>query len=130
MARREASDHGRFGDLLRAGRLAADLTQEQLAERSGLSVHAIGMLERGVRRAPRAITMERLARALELDARRKDELLAAGRGGTDPASTTSASPLFVGRDDELRAIAAALRDADGGPRGRHDGAAPGGGDGS
>ena len=53
-----------FGALVRAYRGAAGLTQEDLAERSGMSVDAISMLERGVRRSPRSTTVESLAQAL------------------------------------------------------------------
>ena len=38
-----------FGDLLRKHRLAAGLTQEELAERAGLSVHGVQKLEQGLR---------------------------------------------------------------------------------
>ena len=41
-----------FGSLLRRYRLAAGLTQEELAERANLSVQGISNLERGVRRLP------------------------------------------------------------------------------
>ena len=45
-----------FGALLRHHRLAAGLTQEALAERSGLSARGVQDLERGLRLAPRAET--------------------------------------------------------------------------
>jgi transcriptional regulator with XRE-family HTH domain len=41
-----------FGDLLRAYRAAAGLTQEELAERVGMSARGISDLERGIRRTP------------------------------------------------------------------------------
>jgi transcriptional regulator with XRE-family HTH domain len=46
------SSHG-FGDLLRRHRLAAGLTQEELAAQAGLSVRGLSDLERGVPRAER-----------------------------------------------------------------------------
>jgi transcriptional regulator with XRE-family HTH domain len=55
------------------------LTQEELAERSGLSVYAISMLERGVRRTPRSSTVEFLAEALKLDQQQRAALAAAAR---------------------------------------------------
>jgi transcriptional regulator with XRE-family HTH domain len=64
------SEEGRgaaFGDLLRRHREAAGLSQEALAARSGISADAIGLLERGQRRRPRADTIRRLATALGLD---------------------------------------------------------------
>jgi DNA-binding XRE family transcriptional regulator len=41
-----------FGALLRAYRLAAGLTQEELAERAGMSAKGLGALENGRRQAP------------------------------------------------------------------------------
>jgi non-specific serine/threonine protein kinase len=55
-----------FSALLRHYRAAARLTQEQLAERAGLSRRGIADLERGARRAPYPHTVERLAAALGL----------------------------------------------------------------
>ena len=42
----EPHRHASFGDLLRGYRVAAGVTQEELAERAGLSVRAISDLER------------------------------------------------------------------------------------
>ncbi|HEX5167516.1 MAG TPA: helix-turn-helix domain-containing protein [Thermomicrobiales bacterium] len=55
-----------FTDALRRARRAAGISQEELAERSGLSARAISDLERGVNRAPRRDTLEMLAEALDL----------------------------------------------------------------
>src|SRR6516162_7167352 len=57
-----------FGALLRQYRGRRGLTQAELAERSGLNVQAVSMLERGVRREPRSTTVAFLAQALKLDA--------------------------------------------------------------
>src|SRR5215467_14996273 len=57
-----------FGDLLRRHRLAAGLTQEELAARAGLSVRGLSDLERGARLAPRRETVQLLAEALHLSA--------------------------------------------------------------
>jgi len=46
-ARRSVADVG-FGDVLRQHRVAAGLTQEDLAERAGLSLRGVSDLERGV----------------------------------------------------------------------------------
>jgi transcriptional regulator with XRE-family HTH domain len=51
----------RFGDLLRRSRLAAGLTQEELAAQAGLSVRGLSDLERGARLAPRRETVQLLA---------------------------------------------------------------------
>ena len=55
-----------FGDLLRRHRDSANLTQEELAARSGLTPQAIGLLERGERRRPHSYTVGKLAEALAL----------------------------------------------------------------
>ena len=49
-----------FGRLLRGYRLRAGWTQEELAERSGISAHAISVLESG-RRRPRLSSLAALA---------------------------------------------------------------------
>jgi transcriptional regulator with XRE-family HTH domain len=67
---------GAFGVLLRQHRAAAGLSQEELAERAGLSRRGISDLERGIRRAPHAGTVRRLAEAMELDRHTRAELLA------------------------------------------------------
>ena len=50
-----------FGDRLRRHRESAGFSQEQLAERAGLSPNAIGALERGERKRPYPDTVRRLA---------------------------------------------------------------------
>jgi transcriptional regulator with XRE-family HTH domain/tetratricopeptide (TPR) repeat protein len=55
-----------FGSMLRRHRVAASLTQEQLAERASLSATAVAALERGRSRAPRLSTLRQLARSLDL----------------------------------------------------------------
>ena len=66
-----------FGFLLRSLREAAGLTQEELAERAGLTSHAVSSLERGARSRPYPHTVRSLATALELDDAGRAELLAA-----------------------------------------------------
>jgi transcriptional regulator with XRE-family HTH domain len=70
---------GDFGTLLRQYRHSAGWTQEELAERSGISTHAISVLESG-RRRPRLSSVARLATALGLDPADRDRLLSAARG--------------------------------------------------
>ncbi|HEY0449409.1 XRE family transcriptional regulator [Actinophytocola sp.] len=71
-----------FGPLLRRFRLRAGLTQEGLAERSGLGVRTVRGLETGERADPRVGTVEALADALDLTAAERVELLAST--GTQP----------------------------------------------
>jgi DNA-binding SARP family transcriptional activator len=68
--------------LLRAERRAAGLTQDELARASRMSVAAIRDLEQGRRRAPRPISLARLANALRLDRTRTRELVHAARGSS------------------------------------------------
>lgn len=68
-----------FGELLRRQRVAAGLTQEQLAERAGLSARGISDLERGVNRTPQPGTLLLLAEALRLSAEGRAEFEAAAR---------------------------------------------------
>lgn len=63
-----------FGSLLRQMRLAHGLTQEELAERAGLSVRGISDLERGTNQRARPDTFARLAHALGLDPTERDHL--------------------------------------------------------
>src|ERR1700694_5607075 len=57
---------GTFGALLHQHRLMAGLSQEELAERAGLSRRGISDLERGARLAPYPATVRRLIEALGL----------------------------------------------------------------
>jgi DNA-binding SARP family transcriptional activator/transcriptional regulator with XRE-family HTH domain len=57
-----------FGDLVRAHRLAAGLTQQELATKSGLSIAALRDYEQSRRRRPRAGSLAALVGALGLNA--------------------------------------------------------------
>ncbi len=111
----------RFGDLLRRSRLAAGLTQEELAAQAGLSVRGLSDLERGARLAPRRETVQLLAEALQLSAAERTQLEAAARqrgapavqasGGSLPSPQSSLSALpFVGRAQELALLEQVLTD--------------------
>jgi predicted ATPase/DNA-binding CsgD family transcriptional regulator/transcriptional regulator with XRE-family HTH domain len=91
----------RFGPLLRRLRLVAGLSQEELAERSGLSRRGISALETGYRATPRPETVRLLADALGLDAAARAELVAAAR--PELAAPTEARPRAapVGRGPPL-----------------------------
>jgi non-specific serine/threonine protein kinase len=100
-----------FGAELRRRRAAAGLSQDELAERAGLSAKAIGALERGERRRPHARTVDLLAAALGLTREEGRALLAERRSVValppGPAAPRHNLPLqrtsFVGRDGELAA---------------------------
>src|ERR671937_1488224 len=93
-----------FGTLLRRYRQAAGLSQEELAERAGLSARTVGDLERGGSHAPRKDTVELLAQALALGAPERVPLAEAARR-LSPAATVRpgagpSSPPLVGRRRE------------------------------
>jgi transcriptional regulator with XRE-family HTH domain len=124
-----------LGEVLRRHRLAAGLSQEELAERAGLSERGVSDLERGLRRAPYPATLRRLAEALGLPEPERAALLAAGRrgGGVPPGgppprpvpagpsvADRPAYPLprhilpipptpLIGREPELREVLGILR---------------------
>jgi transcriptional regulator with XRE-family HTH domain len=66
-----------FGHLLRAFRMALNLSQEALAERAGLSAGGISALERGARRVPYRNTLALLTSALGLSTEDRERLQAA-----------------------------------------------------
>lgn len=111
-----------FGELLRDGRLAAELTQEALAERAGISARTIRALEQGGSK-PQRETARRLASALGLRDAALVRFLAAAtpgprrrssgaeRSAPPPGLPQPATPL-VGRDGELAAVLALLQRPD------------------
>ena len=72
-----------FGTLLRRHRLSAGLSQEQLAERAGLSRRGIADLERGARRSPYPDTIERLAVALDRIVNKRQDRSCEGNSPAD-----------------------------------------------
>lgn len=104
-----------FADQLRFHRRAAGFSQEELAERSGLSARAISDLERSVKQRPYPETVRMLAAALGLEG---DALIAfrLAASGQNPAAipepdpptilTTIPQPLtgLIGREDDLAAL--------------------------
>jgi predicted ATPase/DNA-binding XRE family transcriptional regulator len=108
----DAGEHLAFGDLLRQHRNAAGLTQEDLAERAGLSVDAISLLERGERRRPHRYTLQSLADALGLSQQERIRFETATRPPTtratahvtQPANLPSQLTPFVGREREIEEV--------------------------
>src|SRR5579872_7367522 len=82
---------GQFATLLHRCRLAAGLSQDELAERAGLSARGISDLERGVRRMPYLATVRRLADALAVSEVDRARLLTAARGELDETLTSPAA---------------------------------------
>jgi transcriptional regulator with XRE-family HTH domain/tetratricopeptide (TPR) repeat protein len=118
---------GELGELLRRYRSAACLTQEELAERAGLSARAVANLERGRTARPHHRSVRTLADALELSGPERQRLIdaasvMAGAGGEPESASPGAAeqvassglvvprqlpasvPHFTGRAAELRVL--------------------------
>jgi transcriptional regulator with XRE-family HTH domain len=116
-------DPASFGARLRALRVAASLSQEELAERAQLTTHAVSALERGARTRPYPHTVRSLADALGASVDEREALFAAVPSrkvavAQAPAASTAApvsglpvpaTPL-VARDEEVARITDLVRD--------------------
>jgi predicted ATPase/DNA-binding XRE family transcriptional regulator len=106
-----AEQRSPFAQVLRRLRLAAGLSQEQLAERARVSLDAVGALERGTRRAPYRETVDMLARAMNVSDDERAELhVAARRPRKLPGMAAAAAPSEV--DDALPKDLTELRGRD------------------
>ena len=116
-----------FGAQLKRYRVAARLTQEDLAERTGVSARTISDLERGLSHWPRRDTVALLADALQLAPPDRAAFEAAARresaASTPPAAPSippAAPPLdlpvaltpLIGRERDEAAVAHLLRQPD------------------
>ena len=88
-----------FGRLLRGHRLAANLTQEALAEAARVSTAAIGAYERGIHAAPHRETVALLADALQLNGPARNEFEVAARRKRRPREAEP--PADVSRVDNI-----------------------------
>ena len=111
-----------FGVLLKKYRIEANLSQEALAARAGLSTRVIIDLERGLKQKPRFDTLERLSDALSLSAQQQALLRASARPEMTPLPSASRSvPVsyinnlpqapasLIGREEERLFAVASLR---------------------
>ena len=117
---------GTLAELLKQYRARAHLSQEELAERSGLSARAISDLERGLKQRPHNATVRSLVKALGLSEQEQAVFGAVGSGAAAVESVESAAaPLavagptrahnlppqltsFVGREREVAAVVGLL----------------------
>jgi predicted ATPase/transcriptional regulator with XRE-family HTH domain/tetratricopeptide (TPR) repeat protein len=83
-----------LGTLLRGFRVAAGLSQAELAERAEMSTGAIGSLEQGSRRAPYRSTLDSLADALNLCIEDREQLYSAAKLGRGRRSNRSSEQSF------------------------------------
>src|SRR5687768_8026568 len=106
-----------FARRLRRLRIAAGLTQQELAERAGVSIRAISDLEREINERPRRDTAAMLADGLRLASAEREAFLAAAQPRPRPSAAPAGFlplPLpeptgpLLGREHELRAIEDAL----------------------
>ena len=132
-------DAAALGQRLRACRQSAELSQDELAERSGLSTRTISNLERGRTRWPHPDSVRRLADALRLRGEARGDFLAtadrrllrnatasavvvpdghqarAGGGQIVPRQLPGPVRQFVGRDSEIAALTSLLDSAGSAP---------------
>jgi len=85
----------RFGALLRACRAAAGLSQEELSERSGLSLRTIGNLEQERTRWPYRDTVRRLADGLGLAGQDRDAFMSAAGRRLRPGTAADEQPQVI-----------------------------------
>ncbi len=113
-------DSASLAGRLRALREAAGLSQEELAERAGLSSHAISALERGTRTRPYPHTVRALCDALGADAEARAALIAAvpartrsthasGDSATTPRSLPAPATALLGREQDVARVADLVR---------------------
>src|SRR3954452_2266539 len=116
-----------FAALLRTLRERAGLTQEELAERAGLTSHGVSALERGTRTRPYPHTVRGLAEALGASAAERASLIAAvparggsrragalpalqrGLGGSRPARLVPPPTPMRGRESDVAAVVDLVR---------------------
>jgi tetratricopeptide (TPR) repeat protein/transcriptional regulator with XRE-family HTH domain len=110
-----------FGQLILAHRKRLGLTQEELAERTGLGVRTVRYLEAGRGRRPRLASVRLLAEAFDLHGAEREHFQQLASGSDDPTSDpTSHAPAarpaqlpadvaaFTGRRAELAWLDGAL----------------------
>jgi predicted ATPase/DNA-binding XRE family transcriptional regulator len=105
-----------LGVALKNLRAAAGMTQEELADRAGISARTVSDVERGLRIVVHSDTARRLASALGLGKQDRARFDAIARGlvvNTQPPGDLPTPPTrLLGRAPELESITARLQDPD------------------
>ncbi|MFI6817740.1 AfsR/SARP family transcriptional regulator [Nonomuraea sp. NPDC050328] len=102
-----AGEDQALGALLRAWRERALLTQDQLAERTGLNVRTVRRLESGQLRRPRPASIRLISEALDLDPSETSILTRSPSpvpSRTTPRQLPADVVAFVGREREMAAL--------------------------
>ncbi|MFJ9443413.1 ATP-binding protein [Kitasatospora sp. NPDC101235] len=94
------TDANEFSRLLAGHRVAAGLTQEELAAAAGVSLRALGDMERGRTRGPQRRTVRALAEALGLGGTQAQALDRAAQSGRPRGARPGSAP--VGSQDRPR----------------------------
>nr|MDT0658895.1 NB-ARC domain-containing protein [Micromonospora sp. DSM 115978] len=116
----DAQGEAMFGPIVVEHRRRLNLTQEELAARTGLSARAIRQLEVGRVQAPRASSVRLLADAFGLDGRQREVFIRAAGGAAAGPSAVGVSDgraarclprpatYFTGRDEALAGLVDAI----------------------
>jgi tetratricopeptide (TPR) repeat protein/transcriptional regulator with XRE-family HTH domain len=106
-----------FGDIVRGHRQRLGLSQEEVAEKSGVSVRGLRKIESGQIATPRPVTVRLLADVFGLTGADRDQFCTAAHSpqidpprhtSTPPAQLPAAVTGFVGRADPLHRLDALL----------------------
>ncbi|MFG1867296.1 BTAD domain-containing putative transcriptional regulator [Micromonospora arborensis] len=104
-----SASQARVGELVERHRRRIGLTQDALAQRSGVSVRALRDIEKDRVRQPHVDSLDRLAAALDLSTAERDELRSAARTesrlGGDQLRVDVLGPLVVSRGGRAVALA-------------------------
>jgi transcriptional regulator with XRE-family HTH domain len=104
-----------LGVALKKLRAAAGMTQEELADRAGISARTVSDVERGLRTFVHGDTARRLAAALGMSEQERVRFDALARGAVESTQPPGDLPVpptrLLGRSHELASVIARVREA-------------------